>query len=651
MEFIQQSVPSSAYKPHIDGLRALAVVLVVFFHLGVPGFAGGFVGVDVFFVISGYLIGGIILRETAAGTFSLLRFYEHRVRRILPALLAMLLVVTMLVSRLFFPTEIADYGKTLVATLLSGSNIFLQDVGYFDVAGQAKPLFHTWSLAVEEQFYLTLPFLLLLLSRWWPRAVKPVLCLLAVSSFAFSCWLLQHNAKDTVFFGAPSRAWELLLGVMLVDLNHSRVTTAGSGLDAGSTIASLTGLFLILVSSYQDAPPILYPGFNGVSPCLGAALLLMFGDGESSWVGRVLAWRPMVFLGLISYSLYLWHWPIHVLQAQAEFLVSERIHADLVTPVVLLASLTMATLSWRFVEQPFRTGKLHGRKWLYPSVGAAFAGLALVAILINSNAGFPVAGLPPSIETARFLRFNLLWPPVHPGKCFVMPDEADQFTPAKCTEYEGHPSKYLLLGDSHAYQLYHGLDAVFPEFHTGQITMAGCRPLLHPKTWVNPACVRMNAYIFGDYLVHHHPDVVLLSGAWEDLEAPELGDTITWIKAHGMKPIVFGPTILYDISLPRLISISQRNHDDAVFLRHRTLRADTVDRQYAAFARSQWKVQYISFFEDLCGVSSGTAAATTAAICPVYVDDTTPMLRDDNHLSAAGAIYWFRVIKDRKELP
>jgi peptidoglycan/LPS O-acetylase OafA/YrhL len=643
-------VPPPNYQPHIDGMRALAVLIVVFFHLGVPGFAGGFVGVDVFFVISGYLIGGIILRQTEAGTFSIAAFYNHRIRRILPALLTMLLVVTGFVYQFLFPPEIADYGHTLRAALLSTSNLlFSQDVGYFDIAGQAKPLLHTWSLAVEEQFYFALPLLLLVLTRWWPRAIKPVLCVLALSSFAWSCWLLQQNARDAAFFQTPSRAWELLLGVLLVDRSDRGVSNPRARQSTGSAIASLAGLFLILVPAYQDAPPVPYPGFNGLSPCLGAALLLIHGGSEYSWVGKVLAWRPLVFLGLISYSLYLWHWPIHVLQMETEFLVSERHHANLVTPVVLAVSLFVAILSWRFIELPFRTGRLSRRLWLYPSVASVALCLAFTAHLIDENNGGPIPHLPLTTETARFIRFNLTWPLAHPGDCFI--GNLSQFTPTKCLEGGPQPITYLLMGDSHAYQLYNGLQTVFPEFHTAQATMYGCRPLVHSKPWVPATCVQMNAFLFGDYLLHHHFDYVILSGLWEDLEAPELGETVTWVKAHGMEPIVFGPTVLYNMSLPRLISISQRNQDDAIFARHRTLRADQVDRQFALLARTVWKVRYVSFFEDLCGVKPEVQASVTMADCPVFANGTTPMLRDDNHISAQGSVRWFEVIKSRNELP
>jgi peptidoglycan/LPS O-acetylase OafA/YrhL len=291
------------YRQDIDGLRAIAVLSVVLYHAGVSWFPGGFVGVDIFFVISGYLITRILLEEASAGRYSIAKFYARRARRILPVLYFILVVALLLGLLLLLPLEILGLSESVLATTLFSSNIlFWKQSGYFDISAELKPLLHIWSLAVEEQFYVLWPLVLILCYRrgWGIRWVIAVLFGLSLTS---SCVFLTEK-PNAVFYLLPGRAWELLVGAWLATANGDwlKKQWLKSGL-------SVMGLGLLAASVLVLNKTLPFPAWNALYPCLGAALLIVAGEG--ALVNRyLLAWRPLVFVGLISYSLYLWHWPL-----------------------------------------------------------------------------------------------------------------------------------------------------------------------------------------------------------------------------------------------------------------------------------------------------------------------------------------------------
>jgi peptidoglycan/LPS O-acetylase OafA/YrhL len=265
------------HRPDVDGLRALAVMLVLAFHLEVPHLRGGFVGVDVFFVISGYLITSIIVKDIRASRFSIPAFYERRARRILPALVVVMLTCTCLTLHYLFPSELVAYARSMLAATFSYSNIyFWYTAGYFDAPAQAKPLLHTWSLAVEEQFYLVLPMLLLLISTRWPRRRNAVVVALAACSFLWSVWSAYKLPIDA-FYLPLSRAWELLAGSILALDLLPPITVAWA-----REIAALVGISFIgcAATYYSGQTP--FPGLAGVLPCVGALLVLAAGRYGSS---------------------------------------------------------------------------------------------------------------------------------------------------------------------------------------------------------------------------------------------------------------------------------------------------------------------------------------------------------------------------------
>lgn len=371
--------PGAAYRPDIDGLRAVAVLAVVLFHAGMPGLGGGFVGVDIFFVISGYLITGNVAREIEAGRFTIAGFYVRRARRIVPALAVMLAATAIAAAVWLTPADMARFGISLVAAALSVSNIhFWSEAGYFDVAAGQKPLLHTWSLSVEEQFYLLLPLGLVLLAR---RRIgfAPVLASVAVASLAISI-LSVRFAPTAGFFLLPSRIWELLFGSLL-SLGALPVAKSRAPREA----MAVAGLAAILVALLAFDPSTPFPGAAALLPCLGAGFLIAAGEsGGLTLVGRLLSLRPMVVVGLISYSLYLWHWPLIVL-ASYRFGPSTALSIA----AVVAASLVLAALSWRFVEQPFRRGFAASAPAVLVASAASIGGLAALGTAIIMATGSP----------------------------------------------------------------------------------------------------------------------------------------------------------------------------------------------------------------------------------------------------------------------
>ena len=369
------------YRRDIDGLRAIAVLAVAFEHARIPGFSGGFVGVDVFFVISGYLITQILTRELERGSFSVLGFYERRIRRIFPALFAVLLATLAIGCWLLLPHDLAELARSAVATTFFSANFFyFAQTGYFDDTSWSKPLLHTWSLAVEEQFYIVFPALLLLARRrLGGRYLAPTLATVIVSFVL--CAVGTQNYRDAAFYLAPMRAWELGLGC-LIAVGAERVPLRGAAREA----AALLGLAGIAYAVFHYSERTHFPGFTTLPPVVGAALIVWAGIGGSSAVGRALSTPPAVFVGLISYSLYLWHWPLLVYATYYTLRPLTPWEAS----AVLVVSAALATVSWRYVERPFRGSRSPIRtRPLFAAAAAVSAVTVALGVGIAASGGLP----------------------------------------------------------------------------------------------------------------------------------------------------------------------------------------------------------------------------------------------------------------------
>ena len=297
------------YRSEIDGLRALAVMPVIFFHAGFEAFSGGYVGVDIFFVISGYLITSIILNEKQNNNFTLINFYERRARRILPALFLVMLVTIPLGWLLMLPDQFVDLGKSLYSTSLFSSNIlFWLQSGYFEGPAELKPLLHTWSLAVEEQYYLFFPILVMLIWNLGKNWMIVIISLIGILSL-ITAQIASYESPSANFYLLPTRIWELVLGVLAAFYLLNKPSDFRILGKVASDLLSLLGFGMIFFSVFTFNKFTPFPSFYSLLPTLGTLLIILFAT-KNTKVGKVLSLSPIVGVGLISYSLYLWHQPI-----------------------------------------------------------------------------------------------------------------------------------------------------------------------------------------------------------------------------------------------------------------------------------------------------------------------------------------------------
>lgn len=333
------------YRPDIDGLRAIAVLSVIFFHTGISGFSGGFVGVDVFFVISGYLITSIILKDIKSGEFSIARFYERRIRRIFPPLFTVITFTVVVSAFLFDSNSFESFGRSITATTFFCSNVlFWKESGYFDASSITKPLLHTWSLAVEEQFYIFFPLLLIGITRFSKnRYLQWIVGISLVSLMMSIIGVYTHQV--ITFYLLPTRAWELLFGSFL-----SLEVIPKLESNVQRNLVSFIGLSLIIFSICFYTESTLFPGVAALAPVLGASFIIHSGKGGASIVKKLLSYKPIVYIGLISYSLYLWHWPLIVF---SKYLIMREL-TFFETLGIIITTFIISVISLKFIEKPFR---------------------------------------------------------------------------------------------------------------------------------------------------------------------------------------------------------------------------------------------------------------------------------------------------------
>ncbi len=360
------------YRADIDGLRAIAVLVVIFFHFGIPGLSGGFIGVDIFFVLSGYLIGSIILKQLQEESFSFVGFYFRRIRRLMPVFAVVMLVSFLLAYWLMLPGELKKFGQSLIAATSYLSNVFFyRETGYFDSGAHLKPLLHTWSLSVEEQFYIIFPFLAWLVFRINRRWILLSMGFLTLASLFASIIYLPEN-NSAVFYLYPFRAWEMFCGVVLAASKLPKINNR-----LYQSALALIGFVLIAlpVIFYNEKTP--FPGMTAIWPCLGTLILLYVGESKHTVFSSWLAHPVPVFIGKISYSLYLWHWPFYVFYTYGKLGPLNSVEILLLTAATFLA----AILSWRYIEIPFRQGRVLFSKKTFPLfASASLSSLLLIAL-------------------------------------------------------------------------------------------------------------------------------------------------------------------------------------------------------------------------------------------------------------------------------
>jgi peptidoglycan/LPS O-acetylase OafA/YrhL len=527
------------YRKEIDGLRALAVVPVLLFHAEFEMFEGGYIGVDIFFVISGYLITSLIVGDLETNKFSILHFYERRARRILPAIFTVIFACLPFVW-FWFPTFlIEDFAKSLVAVAAFSSNVlFWIESGYFDIAAAQKPLLHTWSLGVEEQFYILFPLFLISIWSRGKRILAILVCFLIVASLLASEWGWR-NAPSANFYLLPGRAWELLLGsIVALSINTRSVHHNISRFKVNAL--TLLGFALIGFALFTFDHETPFPGLFAVIPTAGTALIILYAS-ERDWVGKLLSHKVFVGLGLISYSTYLWHQPLFAI-ARVRQLGDVK---DYQYVIMMLVSVILAYLTWKYVEKPFRNSSKIARRQIFVS---SFVASTLV-ILVGLSGYF-------GSDQIAALKGEALYESggKHivgiPGKSqFVIESAQGGEAVVQTREREGHKKiSALILGDSHATDLYRALiqtslteDIYFTTMYLEPFCLSHFRSKTEYRSKVKSVdkakCDKqLEEFLRGSSL--EAADLVIYAPRWFEKKATYFPDFLAWLRAEGKQVIV-----------------------------------------------------------------------------------------------------------------
>jgi peptidoglycan/LPS O-acetylase OafA/YrhL len=611
-----------AYRPDIDGLRAVAVLPVVLYHVGVNRLHGGFVGVDVFFVISGFLITQLLSRDLDAGRYSIAQFYVRRARRIFPALFAMMAIVAAATLFLMVGQESLKFRDSMAAATLFASNLyFYATENYFSGGRTSLPLLHTWSLAVEEQFYIAFPLMLWLLRRHLSRIEKPILIGLAILSLAGAVWMVRRE-ESAAFYLPHLRAWELLVGSLLALKVFGSPTRRWQ-----SEALGLLGLAAIgLASVWFRDNKTLFPGESALLPVIGAGLVIYAGGRSGTLCTWGLSLAPVRFIGLISYSLYLWHWPIISLYAYHKGFNWE------LTPVeqalLVTASLVAAVISWRYIERPFRVHQQKPRTRpaivLGSSAMVMCALLAISALVPMANSGLrPVDG-----DSERILAImnEDHSEAFRSRNCFInrFKQTLADFDRNACLGIDPTKKNYLLIGDSHAAALWRGFSTVDPDINILQATVGACTPVRGSK--IPGTCHDFLNFMFTEFIPQHHFDEIILTGRWWSGDIDDALQTAIWLKPYADRTVIFGPSVEYAQALPRALVWSRIAGDPGLVERDRLLKLERLDQDFEARARAAG-VSYFSVYRTICPEGR----------CSVVDAEGLPIIFDADHVRSTGA--------------
>jgi peptidoglycan/LPS O-acetylase OafA/YrhL len=626
------------YRPEIDGLRAIAITSVILFHAWSSTFPGGFVGVDIFFVISGYLITSLIVKEREDGHFSFASFYARRARRILPAFLAMTLVSTIGAIVMFLPHDLAVYGRMVIYALLFGANFRLAaSPGYFHDSMQENPLLHMWSLSVEEQFYAVWPILLILMARFIPTRRKFMTVALCAASLIAAEVLVQIWPKSA-FFHLPTRGWELLVGAMLAMGLFPKI-----GNNIAANVLSLGGLCLMIAPLFLYTKETAFPGVAALAPVLGAAFLIQGTEGQRGRITASLSSKPVVFIGLISYSLYLWHWPI---LAFATYALARPLQPSEASLCVLIA-FAAAVFSWRYVEQPFRK-RSAGPLRVFPvlkgfSVPAltpsGYAALTLTVILIAFGSFFQKSkGAPWRLapEVRRLTENHVPWL----SDICISEKRTKGNNLTEC-QFGDTSTNVIVWGDSHSQ---HYLPVFVKAFGHGRAYITyGCSPLKEESGSGQPAdCQSNNRHVLNEIL-RLKPKIVIMASYWN---APELHyrmrgrptdfaqiilGTVNILTDAGIKVVLMGQVPEMNTSSYKCITrfnfLGLADCDDGVPREEAERAQFNAYQALTAIAQSNPNVFLFRPYLYTCDQTR----------CFASRDDSI-LYFDNNHLTAAGAL-------------
>ena len=650
MSVIHSKVPDLQYRPEIDGLRAIAVLPVVLFHAGFQWFQGGYIGVDVFFVISGYLITTLLIEDLKAGRFSIADFYERRAKRILPALFFVAIVCIPFAIAWMVPEDLIGFGKSLVAVGTFSSNIFFwQESDYFSPVSEEMPLLHTWSLAVEEQYYLLFPLILAVFWIFGSRRLFWGILAASLVSLAVSEWSLTH-APEANFYLPHTRAWELFTGSLLaLYIHHNGVQR--------SNLLSVLGLTSVLVSVFIYDGETPFPGIYALLPVLGTALIILYA-ATGTWVARLLSLRGFVFMGLISYSFYLWHQPLF---AFARVRSLHEPHEALMLTLVF-ASLALAIITWKYVETPFRKSLRisRSRKAIFTLSATGLIAIMAVGGFIDKQRGFPDRNDLEVVERLKEIP-NVRVSYCHKkGRRSVEEMAAGEF----CVVGDGD-IRYAIIGDSHAGAIFDYADDYLSDAGVSAIAVSGgyCAPLLNGFE-AEKGCADVMSSALGSILENPDVDTIIMLAEWaiytegfRDHDTPRkvrdsegrasvVSDNVT-VLARSMKETIAsiesaGKNVILVLPVPEFEQRANDFIEKAVFLGY----AESIDQavsllpslDQAEYRRRNHRVlPLLEQYGNKVTLLPVQHLFCEAGSCRQYDDGKKLLFSDSNHVNYYGA--------------
>lgn len=613
-------LPSYRYDPGIQGLRAVAVTLVLLFHLLPYIFTGGYIGVDVFFVISGFVITRLILRDCAVGTFSFTEFYSRRILRLAPPLLLTCLVTLLVACFVLLPDELTELAWTTISASLYFSNwFFAAQAGYFSEQLETNPLLHTWSLGVEEQFYLLFPLLLVWLVwlvRRQPRIFMTMLVLTALLYALAYGWTLLD--EESAFFASPLRFFQFTAGACMVFVcqKHRLPALLADGFSTLSLIALGTAVFVMNKTTA-------FPGTAALVPTVSTMIVLYTLTRPDTLTSRCFSIAPAVWLGNNSYSVYLWHWPL-IIYCKLAYTAAFSL------PVVLAllgGALLLGHLSYRFVEQPCRRLAPSHRKRLVLILVAFTCGLlALSARIVWQQ------GLPERFDTNQLMLAGYMKNQnghYGQGQCFITQANTEwrSLLQEPCLPQSAQQQAILLLGDSHAAHLNQALRQKFSGVVVGQVTASGCKPLVSDTARTSGRCAEIVRKTLSRVAEQPAYRAVILSARWQQSDIPALRDTLDFLKNQHV--VVIGPGLSFKLALPRLLIANQANLQ-SVLLQSNIEELRLVDHALAELTKSLG-VKYYSMLTQQCD-----------SVCRYTDENGIPIQWDTAHMTRQGAEFMLR---------
>lgn len=618
------------YRKEIDGLRAIAVLPVIFFHAGFDAVSGGYVGVDVFFVISGYLITSQIIADLDAGTFSLAHFYERRVRRIVPALVFMILLVLPFAVWYLTPDQVKDFYGSVVSVVLASSNFyFAADTGYFGAAPMEKPLLHTWSLSVEEQYYLLFPALMLI--GWKHGRAHVLKWLITIALLSLVAAELTHRLADPElsYFMTTGRVWELLLGALLAFRSDQLADATPRWLKEVAAVAGLVLIGIAVMAFDKDTPS---PGLYMLVPTIGAVLVLAYAR-KGTWTAWILSLWPLAAIGVVSYSAYLWHQPIFAIaRVLSLYEPNSRLFG-----ILGLASIAMGAISYWLVERPFRKRQRFSRR-------SVFAGAGVCAVVMFS---IGVAGQIYQPAAHPSLLRNWKKKQMESYALFVRNPELQGML-AQFGESPG--TRVLVIGDSHAKDMFNALfisaDQQAEKFSFRHLNYSpGCVTSFSASGTERSEC-DLSAV---SPLLYEQADWILFSARWSASEAQQVGQFIDYYQRHGKRVIITSRTVEYPnapVLMHRLYWDNQMTLPSAeqirkAFWENRSTEVEHINLQLRAVTEGHHGV-FLDKWEYACDIGREE--------CHALDEGGLPLHYDYGHYTTEGVRFFGRRIIDNKWL-